>query len=324
MEDFVLDKPGIMLAPTQEKVEKWALQLKGTKHPVAIVSVQPIASAAHTEKATIELKERTAEGQERSKVVTAFINSFSQQIIKYGGSVGEVTRKSTPTTTVVLRARTQASVISNDSWATCKKWAGPMDIKKFLKDRRADLHVEDIFRVEIEQKEVTFLVRVYSRQEKEWLKATDLPLSFSPTGEAIRKFKVVWDRETSTLEALHKKFSHLKGFSGPVLSARGIGARFEEDSYQEARQKAGLAVGRIFSISGLPPENSEQDIVELMKDCNWEVQPIPGSKRVKGMMAMIRVRAQTEPQSSSRSTCSSSGPADRSLFWSPPGHGLKQ
>ena len=148
MEAFMLDQPGIILAPTQERAEKWARQLKGTQHEVAVVSIQPLQQAIHVEKATIELKEKQGD-TERSKVVTAFINSFGQQIIRYGQQVGEVVRKSAPTTTVVLRARTQAAAVSPEQWKACRKWTGPNEIKQFLKAQRPDLHVEDVFRAEL-------------------------------------------------------------------------------------------------------------------------------------------------------------------------------
>ena len=209
--------------------------------------------------------------------------------------MAEITRSSAPTTTVVLRARTQAEVLEPTQWAQCRKWTGPADIKKFLKEQRADLHIEDIFRVQIDPKEATFLIRVHSRQEREWLRAEQMPLSFSPTGEGLQKFRVVWDRETGTLQALQKKYAHLEGFSGPVLSTRGLGARFQEEKYQQAREKAGLAIGQAYLITGLQVENSEQDVIDLMKECSWTVQPIPGSKRIKGRMSQVKVRAVQAP-----------------------------
>ena len=84
MESFALDQPGVILAPTQDKAEKWALQIRGTKHAVAIISIQALQAATHVEKATIEILEITSEGAERPKVVTAYINSFGPQIIRHG------------------------------------------------------------------------------------------------------------------------------------------------------------------------------------------------------------------------------------------------
>ena len=54
-------------------------------------------------------------------------------------------------------------------------------------------------------------------------------------------------------------------------------------------------MGTVFTISGLPPENSEKDIEELMKEISWPVTVIPGSKRIKARMASIRVRAMEAP-----------------------------
>ena len=298
LEEFVLDMPGVILAPSQDRAEKWAQQLVGTKQAVAIITVQPLQAAKTVEKATIQIVEHEAGKVDKEKVVTACICSFGPVSVQYKGQIGEVVRKSTPTTTVVLRARTQAQVVTAEEWKQCRQLNTPVALKKYFKDSFPQLHVEDIFRVEVGAQELSFLVRVHSLQQQQWLAAQDIPFSFAPTGDSIQQFRVVWDRETSTLKGLQKKYSHIQGYSGPVLSSKGIGARFQEASYQAARQKAGLAIGTVYLITGLPIENTEQDTVELMKECQWEVTPLSGSRRVKGRMAQVRVRAQSPPPTS--------------------------
>ena len=295
MDTFVLDMPGVALAPTQEKAEGWAKQLTGTKQAVGIISIQPLSGAVHVEKQTIEIVETQSDKPDRIKVVGAFINSFSQHIIRYTGSIAEITRTSKPTTTMVLRARTQVSAVEKDQWAKCRKLTTPAEWRKFLKEKRSDLHVEDIFRLESTPTDISFMIRIHSQQEDEWLKGLQLPLSLSPTGDNLQKYKVTWDREATTLETMHKKFGQIPGFSGVVLSSKGLGARVKEALYQDARQKAGLAVGKVFLITGLPVDHSEQDIVTLMSECKWQVQAIPGSRKVKGQMTQVKVRAEADP-----------------------------
>ena len=111
----------------------------------------------------------------------------------------------------------------------------------------------------------------------------------------MQRYKIVWDREATLLTDMNRKFAHIHGFAGVVLSSKGLGARFTEASYQDARQKSGLAVGVAYQINGIPVENSEQDTVALMGDCQWPVQVVPGSRKVKGRMAQIKVRAASPP-----------------------------
>ena len=182
MDAFTLDIPGVALAPTQEKAEKWARQLAGTKHAVGLITVQPLEGAQHVERMTIELIEQMEGKPDKTKVVGAYVNSFSQTLIRYIGKVAEIKRTSSPTTTTVLRARTQASAVSTEQWKQCRKLSAPPELRRFLQECRSDLHIEDIFRVESTSSDLTFLLRVHTRQEADWLRAHDIPMSFSPVG----------------------------------------------------------------------------------------------------------------------------------------------
>ena len=199
MEKFKVDTSGVFLVPHQDQAERLSRQLLGTTQAVALVTIQALKNAPHVEKVTIEVEEHDPAKGVRDKVVTAFINSYGPKRVTYSGRIGEVTRKSMPTTTTVLRARTQADKITKEQWRQCSRLVTPADLKKQLKEWRPDLHIEDAFRMEQGGKELSFLVRVFSAEVDQWLRAEQLPFSFTPTGEALQGYKVVWDRELDSL-----------------------------------------------------------------------------------------------------------------------------
>ena len=66
----------------------------------------------------------------------------------------------------------------------------------------------------------------------------------------------------------------------------------EKTLEEEARPPVLL---RVFVVSGLPEENCEQDVVDLMNEFEWQVAVIKDSKTVKGAMATFEVSAYSQP-----------------------------
>ena len=48
-----------------------------------------------------------------------------------------------------------------------------------------------------------------------------------------------------SISALDTKYSKVVGYEGPVMTAKGLGARFHQSPYQAARQLAGLPQGNL-------------------------------------------------------------------------------
>ena len=202
-----------------------------------------------------------------------------------------------PTTTVVLRARTQAQVNTAEQWKQCRQLNTPVTLRKYFKDSFPHLHVEDIFRVEGGQQELTFLIRVHTPQQQKWLAAQDIPFSFAPTGDSVQQFRVAWDRETSTLQGLQKKCSHIAGYSGPVLSSKGIGARFKEEDLSGGKTESGFGDWRSLPCHWAPGREHRTRHHWVDEGAPMGCHPLQGSRRVKGRMAQVRVRSQSTPPS---------------------------
>ena len=276
LEHFQLSVEGIFLEESLESSELHARQLSGTRCTMGLITVQPLKSALQVEQLSIEVQEAQEGQPKKDKLVTAFLNTFGGRI-QYRGHESTVIKKQSASSTCVLRARITAEVLPAQEWKRMKKFLNPADLRKQLKEQRADLVIEDIFRLQVLPEELTCLLRVHTAQKEEWLKADRLSLTVAPVGEAQGAYKVVWDKTMKQLQEVSSKFSQLSGYMGPVLSRRGLGARFSASAYQEARGAAGLEQGNVYAITGLAVENSEQDIVSIMQETGWQVSFIPGS-----------------------------------------------
>ena len=118
----------------------------------------------------------------------------------------------------------------------------------------------------------------------------------SPIGEQAEAYRIVWDRELVDIAQAFAKYESLQGFKGIVATAKGLGARFDSSSFQQARAAAGMAEGEIFQISGLPLDVSESEVLHFTDDLHWKVEVIKGSRMVRGRTASVRVRAARAPK----------------------------
>ena len=295
LDRFQLSVPGVFLEASLEEAEVHAKQAMAARFPLALVAVQPLPFAKHVEQVALEVQEQEDGKPVRDKLVTAFVSMYGPERVQYHGQASAVIRKSPSITTCVLRARVTPSSVSTKGWKAQKKLTTPMEMRARVRELRPDLVIEDLFRMQVTEEDITYLVRIQAAQRDAWLLAKGLAVTMSPVGTGMNEFKVVWDKNLQLLSDIEGKYSQMAGYCGAVLCQRGLGARFHLQSYQEARTTVGLDPGVVYQISGMDVASSEQDIIDTMQAMQWKVTFIPGSRKVRGKVLHAKVRAEAPP-----------------------------
>ena len=168
-------------------------------------------------------------------------------------------------------------------------------VKKYLKTSLPEAKVEDAFRVRQEGDSYSCLVRIPTEQAALWMKAKSLPFAVSPLGEHAQAFRVIWDRDCGLLSEITAKYSARDRFMGPVLTQKGIGARFNQAQADAAKVQSGLPAGESYLILGVPHDMREPELQAILQDTGWTVTILPQTRRVRQRRAQYVLKAPSPP-----------------------------
>ena len=84
-------------------------------------------------------------------------------------------------------------------------------------------------------------------------------------------------------------------YAGIALSTKGIGARFTNPALKQARQSIGLPLGNSYTLTGVPCDMVDDDVMNVLKQLQWSATIIPNSRRVRNRVATYRLRSEDEP-----------------------------
>ena len=295
LSEFALATNGVFLELSMETASRHARQLCGTQNQIGLVTTQALDLYKHQQRLTFVLIEEGEDGIERDKVVQGYLSSFGQTPIRYLADSQPIVSKVIPRSTMVLRARCKKTACTPKEWGELTKLTTPQQFRKYLEQHRPDLQVSDLFRIEKDDLTMSWLIRIPQTQMKAWLISDKLPFCHLPVGPDVDSFRIIWDRETETLPQIRAKYEGVPGFLGPVLAAKGNGARFGEKDIDRARQQSGLPVGTVYHLMGVPVEYQPEDVVPLLAELGWCTTLMPGWRRVKNELAQYKVRATTPP-----------------------------
>ena len=137
-------------------------------------------------------------------------------------------------------------------------------------------------------------LRVLSSDLKRWLCA-EVPFAIHPQGDHAEQYRVLWDSSMTSIVAARQKYSAVPGYAGLALTKHGLGARYEMNAFNAARQSAGLLAGDLYYLTGAPRDLLESDIKQLLLQMKWDASVIADSRRVRGPSASYRIRSAQEP-----------------------------
>ena len=120
-------------------------------------------------------------------------------------------------------------------------------------------------------------MRLKCSDVRQWVKNEALGALVSPLGEEADKYKIIWDKETHSAAEVKSKYGSLTGYSGVATSGRGVGARFETDYANTARQAAGIPQGDLYQVATLPVDMGADDLRTIAKEGQWEVAVLDAS-----------------------------------------------
>ena len=224
LSEFALATDGVFLELSMETATRHARQLCGTQNQIGLVTTQALDLYKHQQCLTFVLIEEGEDGVERDKVVQGYISSFGKTPIRYLTDSQPIVSKVIPRSTTVLRARCKREACTVQEWGELNKLQTPVQYRKYLEQKRPDLQVSDLFRIEKDDQTISWLVRIPKSQMRDWLISEKMPMCHLPVGTEVESFRIIWDRETETLPQIRAKYESITGYLGPVLAAKGNGA----------------------------------------------------------------------------------------------------
>ena len=198
---------------------------------------------------------------------------------------------------MLIRGRLRKETVPKEQWEKVAKCKAPSEVRKLLAEHHPQLHLADLFRLDAEPGSISWLQRIPEGDHGavDGDKAARHHLC-AHRGKPSRSIRSYGTRECQKVEDVYKKFGGLPGFVGAIATQNGCGARFREHQYAAARGEAGLPTGTVFTVDGIPVEFDEDAIPQLLAAMNWHIKVIPYSRRVRGQVAQIKVRAQQPPE----------------------------
>eukprot|EP00971_Amphidinium_carterae_P352885 6492762-Amphidinium_carterae.1 len=288
-------KTGVVLAPTQDDAESWGRRMCDAPQPVVILSLQPVLSAFRSDPATFRALQPVPVGGSIERIFNGYINHFGpqdeQSMIQHLFTIVE-TRVSTSATTTVLSCSVRSDVLSQDDWRLIRTFRDARSTMAYL--RKMKLDCEDVFRLETTTTSWKCMLRIKTENLRSYL-ITDLPFTTSPVGDHAKPFRVLWDKEATTISDIRTRFSALSGYAGPVVSTTSLGFRVHEKYHNEALRALGRHEGELYYITGLPHTITTDQLQALLDDLNWDAHIMEGSRRAQRGTTTFRLRAKTPP-----------------------------
>ena len=260
---------------------------------MGLVTISPIGEHDQIERVTFLLEEKQGT-QVREKVVTGWLQTFGKGKIQYQGRIYTAQRKAKPASTQVLALYSRKKAITEEEWRMIQKMTTASAIRKQIIASGKDLPLEDAFKIEQNGGHFSCLIRVPRDSAIKWMLAK-VPFTASPLGSDADSYKVLWDREGCTPEELREKFKGLPGYTGPVLTQRGGGARVLKANINAAKEMSGQIQGDAYIFRGVPTDLLEEELEELLKETGWEATILAHTRRVRFRKAQYTVKACKEP-----------------------------
>ena len=295
MEVFKLGCNGVFLETDMAVARQHAAQLQGTSATVALLSVQPLETAKHTEKLHFLLLKDRPGASATQQVVEGFLNQFSDTRVRHMQQVGQLRVSKGEPSTVVISVQAVKATVSGSEWQSLSKCTTISALKAALASVAPALSYEDLFKIQVTPDRVTFLARIRKSALSSWLLADTLPCTCVPLGDSMDQFKVLWDKSVTTLGDLRMKYSSLRGYAGAVQTAKGLGARFRAAEYDHARASTGLPEGEAWILKGIPIDLPVEHLESMLQDMQWSAVIQADTRQTRGRTASVRARATHPP-----------------------------
>ena len=298
MSAFQLGVEGVHLETSMDSAQQHGRQLTGAKGAVALLSVQPLAAARRTERITFVIQRKKPGEHATQQVVEGYLSQFGTHDVLHVHAAQQVTARQGEPTTLVLSVLAAKSTVSKEEWDKIRSCSDIPSLRKALANAAPNMLYEDVFRLQVTESKVSFLVRIRKSMLQMWLQAEGLPCTSTPLGEDnMNGFKILWDKQAVTLADVRTKYQAVRGFTGVVQTPKGLGARISQEFFDTARSASALPTANSYLLKGIPVEMPVQHITTLLEDLKWKATPLPESRRTRGRTATIRVRADQPPTS---------------------------
>ena len=298
MQTLKLATPGVILAGQQDGAQRMARMLKGTKHPVAIISIEPLPHSVQSEHIVFRAQQVVQRGQQQvrhEKILQGYLANFGPQMVRPLLKVATVScpQKQLASTSVILLS-SRRSVVTAETWQQIRKYSTLRDVKAGLQSvPGAPQRIVDLFNLQCTNDEFAVRVRVMKDDMSAWL-CLEAPFAVHPIGDTS-EFRILWDPTVKTLAEARSRYSPVSGYQGLALTSKGLGARFTSTTIASARKGAGMAAGELYQISGLPCTMLESEIVSVLQQAGWQADLLSHSRRVRSGMTMYKARSERAP-----------------------------
>ena len=153
MKFLKLATPGVILAGQQEEAQRMAKMLKGTKHPVAIISIEPLPHSVQSEHIVFRAQQVVQRGQQQvrhEKILQGYLANFGPQLARPLLKVATVScpqKQLTSTSVILLSSR--RSVVTAETWQQIRKYSTLRDVKTGLQSvPGAPQRIVDLFNLQ--------------------------------------------------------------------------------------------------------------------------------------------------------------------------------
>eukprot|EP00971_Amphidinium_carterae_P095614 1891917-Amphidinium_carterae.1 len=165
-----------------------AAEFVRARHPTAVLSVQPLTEALHTECVTFRIGEKSHdEATTRERMVRGYLCQFYQTYVHHVASVHEVARQTQRTAVLLLHAH--QSAVSSSEWATIQTLKEIRKIKPLLERLGMKYPVNDVFKLQLTPTHFSVLLRIPEKDVLRWVASPKMPVAVSPIGEHNQSFR---------------------------------------------------------------------------------------------------------------------------------------
>eukprot|EP00971_Amphidinium_carterae_P007513 149047-Amphidinium_carterae.1 len=264
-------------------------------HPMAILSIVPLSRARQYQAITFRVMETQSGRTSVERVLEGFLCQYSTDFVRHHYTVIDLQHKRTQASTRVLTCNTGRTYIWPQEWKAITAITTVAHLNEFLQP--FNLVAQDVFKLRWEGDHFHFLVRVAENLVDGWTR-TQLPFAVGPVGSESERFRVYWDHSLRYLSDIPYRYELVSGYSGPVVSPKGLGVRFLRESFDDAMCQIGKTPGDLYEIYGVPLEADECDLQDIVDAMPWDAQVQPNSRKIRGgATCSWRIRSLVEPSS---------------------------
>eukprot|EP00971_Amphidinium_carterae_P349075 6490834-Amphidinium_carterae.1 len=286
---------GVYLAKDETDAQRAEQYCLSAVQPMALVSIVPLSRARYYQAITFRVMEHHTGRPSVERVLDGYLCQYSKDFVQLHYEVIDLKHKRTQASTRVLTCNTGRSYIWPQEWKDLVAITTAAQLNAFLAPH--NLVAQDIFKIKLEGDHLHFLVRVAEQHVDGWFRS-QIPLAVGPVGDESERFRVYWDQSLRYLTDVPYRYELVTGYSGPVVSPKGLGVRFLRESFDDAMCQIGKTPGELYEIYGVPLEADEQDLQDIVDAMPWDAQVQPNSRKIRGgATCSWRIRSSVEPSS---------------------------